>query len=98
MSNYRLPAAMPNSVTKIEPLGGFRLRVHFKDGAWGEHDFSDMMKEPGPMLDALRDPAVFARVHLEYGAPTWPNGFDMCPDALRMMMEGAGELRVIRAV
>jgi hypothetical protein len=88
----RLPRNFPNKVTKVEPLGGFRLRIQFKDGATGEHDFADMMEQPGPMLDPLRDPTVFARVHLEYGAPTWPNGYDMCPDALRMDMEDAGEL------
>ncbi|HEY1632567.1 MAG TPA: DUF2442 domain-containing protein [Rhizomicrobium sp.] len=93
MSEYRFPASMPNKVTKIEPLSGFRLRIHFKDGAWGEHDFADMMKEPGPMLDPLRDPAYFARVHLDHGAPTWPNEYDMCPDWVRMTLEEAGELR-----
>ena len=85
---------MLNKVINIEPLGGFRLRLHFKDGAVGEHDFADPMLRSGPMIEPLRDPVFFVRVRLDEGAPTWPNGYDMCPDALRMMMEGAGELRV----
>ena len=44
------------------------------------------------MVEPLRDPDYFARVFLDYGAPTWPNSFDMSPDWLRMNMEQAGEL------
>ena len=29
------------------------------------------------MIAPLRDEAYFARVFLELGAPTWPNGFDV---------------------
>jgi hypothetical protein len=44
------------------------------------------------MVEPLRDPDYFARVFLDYGAPTWPNSFDMSPDWLRIKMERAGEL------
>lgn len=92
-----LPVSMLNKVMNIQPLGGFRLRVRFQDGASGEHDFAGLVKEEGPMLDPLRDPAYFTRVHLEYRAPTWHNGYDMCPDGLRVVMEEAGELRASAA-
>ena len=49
------------------------------------------------MVAPLRDPAYFARVFLEFGAPTWPNGFDLCPDWLHMEMEAAGELKASAA-
>jgi hypothetical protein len=42
------------------------------------------------MGEPLRDPAYFARVYLEQGAPTWPNGFDMFPDWPRREIEAAG--------
>jgi len=80
-------------VVGIERLAGHRLRFRFSDGSFGEHDFSAMTAEPGPMLEPLRDPAYFARVFLEFGAPTWPNGFDIAPEWLRREMEAAGELR-----
>ncbi len=51
-----------------------------------------MTNEPGPMLEPLRDGRYFARVFLEFGAPTWPNGFDIAPEWLRREMEAAGEL------
>ena len=44
------------------------------------------------MLEPLRDQAYFARVFLEFGAPTWPNGFDIAPEWLRREMAAAGEL------
>lgn len=88
---------MLNKVIKVETLGGFRLRIRFADGSTGEHDFAPLMKEPGPMLDPLRNPGYFAQVHLDHGALTWPNGYDMCPDWLRLTMEDARELHVSTA-
>jgi hypothetical protein len=79
-------------VTHLEKLGGFRLRVSFSDGSAGVHDFAALIKEPGPMLEPLRGEPYFARVFLEFGAPTWPNGFDIAPEWLRREMEKAGEL------
>ena len=88
---------MLTKVTRLEKLGGFRLRVRFNDGSEGEHDFSAMVQEPGPMLEPLRDEAYFARVFLEFGAPTWPNGFDMSPEWLRREMAAARELTQVAA-
>jgi len=80
-------------VTKIEPLSGHRLRVRFSDGSTGERDFADIVASGGPMLEPLRDPAYFARVFLDLGAPTWPNGYDLAPNALHAEMAEAGLLR-----
>ena len=44
------------------------------------------------MIEPLRDPSYFAQAFLEFGAPTWPNGFDMAPDWLHDEMKMAGEL------
>lgn len=46
------------------------------DGGVGEHDFSDLFDELGPMIEPLRDPAYFARV-VELATRAWPNGFDI---------------------
>ena len=76
-----------NKVTKIKWLGDYRLHATFSDGAMGEHDFFALIAESRPMGQPLRDPVYFARVFLEDGAPTWSNGFDMCPDWLRHEIE-----------
>jgi hypothetical protein len=88
---------MLTKVTRLERLGGFRLRVRFSDGSEGTHDFSAIVTEPGSALEPLRDEAYFARVFLEFGAPTWPNGFDISPEWLRREMEAAGELTRVAA-
>jgi hypothetical protein len=80
-------------VIGIETCGGHRLKVRFSDGSVGEHDFAGMTNDPGPLLEPLRDSDYFRRVFLEFGAPTWPNGFDIAPEWLRREMETAGELR-----
>ncbi len=79
-------------IKRLEKLGGFRLRVSFDDGSVGEHDFGSLTREPGPMLEPLREETYFARVFLEFSAPTWPNGFDIAPEWLRREMEQDGEL------
>jgi hypothetical protein len=66
-------------------------------GSGGVHDFGAMTHEPGPMLEPLRDEAFFAWVFLEFGAATWPSGFDIAPEWLRRDMEAAGELTRERA-
>jgi hypothetical protein len=79
-------------VSKIRCLGSHRLHATFSDGTAGEHDFCALVAETGPMVEPLRDPAYFARVFLEDGAPTWPNGFDMDPEWLRREIEARGAL------
>lgn len=79
-------------VAKIRCLGGHRLRATFSDGMAGEFDFTAIVADGGPMAEPLRDPAFFARVFLEDGAPTWPNGYDAAPAWLRREIEAAGKL------
>jgi hypothetical protein len=79
-------------VTKIKCLGEHRLHATFNDGTAGEHDFSALVAETGPMVEPLHDAVYFARVFLEDGAPTWPNGFDAAPGWLRHEIEASGGL------
>jgi hypothetical protein len=63
----------------------FVLYVRFDDGVEGEVDLSTRLN--GPMFQPLRDPGYFARVVLsDYGAPLWPNGLDLAPDALHQRL------------
>ena len=54
--------------------------------------FVKLVNEAGPMVEPLRDLAYFKRVFLEYGAPTWPNGFDIAPAWLHREIAAAGSL------
>jgi hypothetical protein len=81
---------MLNKVVDVKVLAPHVLRITFRDGYSSVHDFQALVGESGEIVEPLRDPAYFARVFLEYGALTWPNGYDMCPDWLRMEMERDG--------
>jgi hypothetical protein len=65
----------------VEPKPGWRLYVRFEDGIDGVVDVSTSFR--GPMTAPLRDESFFRQVFLdEFGAVSWPNGYDLAPDAL----------------
>jgi hypothetical protein len=80
-------------VIGIRRLGGHRLEIEFSDGTRGVRDFGFVKEKTGPMAEPLKDPAYFARVFIEDGALTWPNGYDWDPIALHDEMKEAGLLR-----
>jgi hypothetical protein len=84
-------------VIGVRPLGGHSLEIEFSDGTVGRRDFDFVRDKTGPMAEPLKDPAYFARVFIEDGALTWPNGYDWDPIALHDEMAAAGELRPIKA-
>ena len=66
-----------------------RLFLRFDDGVEGEVDIAGRLW--GPMFEPLKDPDYFARVILsDYGAPLWPNGLDLAPDALHDRLRASG--------
>jgi hypothetical protein len=79
-------------VSKIEWIAGYRLKVRFNDESIGGYDFAGLVAESGPMVEPLRDIDYFKRVFLEFGAPTWPNGFDIAPAWLHQEIAAAGNL------
>ena len=77
---------------RARALDGYRLDVEFTDGSSGVADLGDFVMI-GPMMEPLRDQAFFAQVFIEMGVPTWPNGCDIDPTALRMRIKDSGALR-----
>lgn len=86
------PALPMIDVVSVKPVAGFKLQVGFSDGFVGVHDFASTVARDGEMVQPLEDPAFFARVFVELGALSWPNGFDLDPIALHDRMAAAGEL------
>jgi hypothetical protein len=84
-------------VIGVRPLGSHRLEIEFSDGTVGVRDFASVSARTGPMSEPLKDPAYFARVFIEDGALTWPNGYDWDPIALHEEMKQAGLLRRVDA-
>jgi hypothetical protein len=76
-------------VLRLRPMDGHRLWLRFSNGREGIRDLSGVVQKGGPMAAPLKDQAFFARVFVESGAPTWPNGFDLDPIQLYMEMRDA---------
>lgn len=67
-------------VANVQALSGYRLRVRFNDGVEGEVDMSRLIRGPhAGVFAALRDEALFRKVHVALGAVTWPGGLDLAP-------------------
>ena len=84
-------------VVSVRALEAFRLFVRFSDGGEGVTDLRGLAARTGPMAAPLKDPAFFARVFVEAGVPTWPNGYDYAPSALYAEMREAGTLGLAAA-
>ena len=84
-------------VIDVHSLGDFKLEIEFSDGTTGVRDFQSIADKTGSMAEPLKDPAYFARVFIEDGALTWPNGYDWDPIALHDDMKKAGLLRRVDA-
>lgn len=82
-------------VRKLKYLGGHRFAVEFTNGMAGAWDYSYVKQRPGPMAAPLHDEGYVARAFLEAGAPTWPNGWDVSPEALHETLASAGVLKSV---
>jgi hypothetical protein len=74
-------------MTKISALSGYRLQVQFEDGVSGTINLAGDLF--GPVFEPLKAEALFAQVQLDvFGAPCWPNGADIAPDAIYAELTG----------
>ena len=83
-------------VVEMRPVGVQSLWLRFSDGHEGVRDCSDILSEGGPMVEPLRDPAMFQRAFLSFGVPSWPN-LELDPLSLHGEMLAAGTLKRARA-
>jgi len=75
-------------VIKVEPRDNYQIYVEFDDGKSGLVDLSGSMQ--GEVFEPLQDPDFFQKVTVDdWGAPCWPNGLDLAPDALYENLDGS---------
>lgn len=79
-------------VVELKVLDHPRLWLRFSDGSAGVRDLAELLAQDGPMIEPLRDPAMFGRAFVQSGVPSWPNGFDLDAIALHDEMRAAGLL------
>ncbi len=75
---------MLQTITRIEPVSNYRLRLTYSDGVVIIVKFQSLI-EQGGVFTALADPQFFAQVTLgERGRYIeWNGAIDFCADALR---------------
>jgi hypothetical protein len=71
-------------ITKIEPEA-FRIGVEFTDGVRARVDLRFIFQNPRrrPLVLEILRGQLFGRCFVESGALAWPNGYELCPDAIR---------------
>ena len=78
-------------VIRAEHLGGHRLRLTFSDRTVGSVDCRRWLR--GRVFEPLRNPAYFARVFVEGESVAWPNGADIAPEALYVVVKRLAQRR-----
>ena len=79
---------MRPALKTLRANGEFRLALAYDDGLATELDFQAWLAAlHGPMIEPLRSERFFAQAFIDHGVLTWPNGFDVCPDVLRVWCE-----------
>jgi hypothetical protein len=68
-------------IVGVRPLDDFWLWVRFSNHEERLFDMKPLFKYP--VFRPLEDPALFARVYIDYGTPTWSDGeIDLAPETL----------------
>ncbi len=84
---------VPWRVVSVDVEPDLRFQVTFVDGTTGEVDMRNFLNGPkvkGTVFEPLRDPAIFAQVHVVMGAVQWANGADLAPDAMYYAIKTQG--------
>jgi Protein of unknown function (DUF2442) len=84
-------------VVELKPLEGHRLWFKFSDGTEGIRDYTDLIAKGGLAIEPLRDQALFNKVFISFGVPSWPNGFDVDAINLQMELQDCGALSHVAA-
>ena len=63
----------------------FRVTIEWADGRTATVDLAFLFGSPGrrPLVLEILRGDMFGRCFVESGALAWPNGFELCPDAIR---------------
>lgn len=82
-------------IAHVRVVGPHAVELTFTDGARGVVDLAARLAGRSGVFEPLRDPAYFARVHVDEDAGTiaWPNGVDLDPDVLYEAIHSAAGAR-----
>jgi Protein of unknown function (DUF2442) len=68
-------------ISRASPLHPYLVELELTNGQIVRRDIAHLMQ--GPAFETiLKDEALFKQVRAEAGGLAWPNGADLCPDAV----------------
>ena len=86
-------AKLGSEITRI--LGtnseSFCVKVEFDDGAVIDIPMGHIFEKPKGLAAEILRGGMFDKCFLESGALAWPNGLELCPDAMRMWADVKSE-------
>ena len=75
---------------EVKTLKAHVLELSFSDHSHGVFDGAAYLAtRQGPLLEALHDPAYFARCFVDAGALCWPNGLELSGARLHELVSAA---------
>ncbi|MDO8519798.1 MAG: DUF2442 domain-containing protein [Deltaproteobacteria bacterium] len=74
-----------NKLSKIMECDpdSFSVHVRFQDGTRGVISLKHIFEKPKGLSAEILKGGMFEKCFVESGALAWPNGFELCPDALK---------------
>jgi Protein of unknown function (DUF2442) len=79
-------------IVKGEHIKDYKIRLTFSNAAYGEYDFSRLLKKETALTKPLSDQAAFKAFYLELGALCWKSGLELSPAALYEELKVEGKL------
>ena len=74
------------------PDRGGIAAVFIKARTEGIRDFADILAGGGEVIEPIGEEAMFKRVFLSRGVPTWPSGLQLDPSNLHLELRQLGQL------
>lgn len=73
----------------------YRVELEYDDGFRGTVDLSFLFHSPKgkPMVSEIIQGGLFEKCFLVSGALVWPNGYELCPDAIRGWISDPSDVR-----
>lgn len=72
----------------------FRVELEYEDGFRGTAELGFLFSAPEdkPLIREILRGNLFGKCFVESGGLAWPNGYELCPDALRQWIERSREV------
>jgi hypothetical protein len=70
------------SLIKIEPQGGYSLKLYFSDSTYATLDFYYLLEKQTVLTKPLYDKNYFQSCFIDFGALCWKNGLELSAESL----------------